>query len=51
MIVPPALWLAADESGAWNGRRFVAKDWDEDAGWQTAAAQSVTETVAVPRIL
>lgn len=51
VIVSPSLWLAADESADWNGRRFVAKDWDDDLGWQAAAAQSVTDPVAVPRIL
>lgn len=51
VIVPPSLWLAADESAPWNGRRFVAKDWDDEAGWESAAAQSMTEPVAVPRIL
>lgn len=51
VIVPPALWLAADESAEWNGRRFVGKDWDDDLRWDEAAAQSVTEPVAVPRIL
>jgi 3-oxoacyl-[acyl-carrier protein] reductase len=51
IIVPPALWLAADESAAWTGRRFVAKDWDDTLGWESAAEQSVTEMVAVPRIL
>lgn len=51
IIVPPGLWLAADESADWNGRRFVAKDWDDELGWKAAAAASVTEPVPVPRIL
>ncbi len=51
IVVPPALWLASDKSTAWNGRRFVAKNWDDDLGWEVAVRQSVTDVQAVPRIL
>jgi hypothetical protein len=27
---PPAVWLASDESGDYNGMRFVAIQWDEN---------------------
>jgi 3-oxoacyl-[acyl-carrier protein] reductase len=30
IMVPPTLWLCADESASYNGRRFVAKDWDDE---------------------
>jgi len=51
VIVPPALWLAADESAAWNGRRFVGKNWDDALGWEVAVGQAVTPRQEAPKIL
>jgi 3-oxoacyl-[acyl-carrier protein] reductase len=51
IIVPPALWLCSDESLDWNGRRFVAKDWDPDLPPAEAAARSTTEPLPAPRVM
>jgi NAD(P)-dependent dehydrogenase (short-subunit alcohol dehydrogenase family) len=51
VIVPPALWLCADESSAWNGRRFVAKDWDDELPWAQAAANAASEAQPYPRVI
>jgi 3-oxoacyl-[acyl-carrier protein] reductase len=51
IIVPPALWLCADDSADWNGRRFVAKDWDPDLSPAEAAARAVTEAQPAPRVM
>jgi 3-oxoacyl-[acyl-carrier protein] reductase len=51
VIVPPALWLCADESGAFNGRRLVAKDWDPDLLVAQAAARCMQPKHDTPRIM
>lgn len=51
VIVPPSLWLCADESAEWNGRRFVAKDWDDDLPWEQAAERAASEAQPYPRVL
>lgn len=51
IIVPPTLWLCADDSADFNGRRFVAKDWDPDIEPAAAAARAVQPQHAAPRIM
>jgi 3-oxoacyl-[acyl-carrier protein] reductase len=51
IIVPPALWLSADESSGWNGRRFVAKDWDDELPPEDAAARAATDPQPAPRVM
>lgn len=51
IIVPPALWLCSDESASYNGRRFVAKDWDDDLAPMEAAARAVQAQHPAPRIM
>lgn len=51
VIVPPALWLCADESGHINGRRIVAKDWDDDLLPAEAADRAMQPKRAAPSIM
>jgi 3-oxoacyl-[acyl-carrier protein] reductase len=51
VIVPPTLWLCADDSAAFNGRRIVGKDWDPDAAPAVAAARAMQPQNAAPRIM
>lgn len=51
VIVPPALWLAADESAAWTGRRIVAKDWDPALGWRESLNMAMTAQNDAPVIM
>jgi 3-oxoacyl-[acyl-carrier protein] reductase len=51
IMVPPTLWLCADESSDWNGRRFVAKDWDPAIDPAAAAAHAAQPQHAAPRIM
>lgn len=51
IMVTPTLWLAADDSAAYNGRRFVAKDWDPDLPPASAAQRAVQPQQAAPRIM
>lgn len=51
VMIAPTLWLAADESNGCNGRRLVAKDWDPDLEPAAAAAGSMQEQHAAPRIM
>jgi 3-oxoacyl-[acyl-carrier protein] reductase len=51
IMVSPTLWLAADDSAAYNGRRFVAKDWDSDLTPAAAAAGAVQAQNDAPRIM
>lgn len=51
IIVPPALWLCADDSSAWNGRRFVAKDWDDDLPPEDAARGASTQPRSAPAVM
>lgn len=47
----PTLWLAADESASYTGRRFVAKDWDPDLAPDAAALAAVQAQFDAPRIM
>lgn len=51
IMVAPTLWLCADESQEFNGRRFVAKDWDPDLDPTAAAAGCVQAQSSSPRIM
>jgi 3-oxoacyl-[acyl-carrier protein] reductase len=51
IMVPPTLWLAADESAAYSGRRFVAKDWDPEIPAAAAADAAVQAQHDAPRIM
>jgi 3-oxoacyl-[acyl-carrier protein] reductase len=51
IMVTPALWLAADDSAAYNGRRFVAKDWDPELTPAVAAEGAVQAQFDAPRIM
>lgn len=51
IFVPPALWLCSDESASYNGRRFVAQDWDDDRAPMEAAARAVQAQHPAPRIM
>lgn len=51
IMAPPALWLASEESGAINGARFIAKDWDEDLPPAEAAARSRAATIKTPHLI
>jgi 3-oxoacyl-[acyl-carrier protein] reductase len=51
IMVPPTLWLCADESARYNGRRFVAKDWDDELPPAEAASRAVQPQHATPRIM
>ena len=51
VIVPPTLWLCADDSAAFNGRRIVGKDWDPDVDPEVARAKAMQPQAATPRIM
>ncbi len=51
VIVPPALWLCADESGDYSGRRLVAKDWDPELPWRDALARALQPRQSAPSIM
>ncbi len=51
VIVAPTLWLCADESGAFNGRRIVGKDWDPQIAPDLAAARAMQPQHDAPRIM
>ncbi len=51
IMVPPTLWLCADESAAWNGRRIVAKDWDPGIEPSVAADRATQPQHPNPRIM
>jgi 3-oxoacyl-[acyl-carrier protein] reductase len=51
VIVPPTLWLCADESAAYNGRRIVGKDWDPDVPPEVAVAKAMQPQGQAPRIM
>ena len=38
---PPMVWLASDNSAGYNGRRFVARDWDADLPPAEAAQRAM----------
>lgn len=51
VIVPPTLWLCADESSAFNGRRIVGKDWDPEVAPEVAVARAMQPQGVAPRIM
>lgn len=51
IMAPPLLWLASDEAGTINGRRFVARDWDPDLPLAQAAALAEAASIDWPHIL
>lgn len=51
VIVPPTLWLCADESSAFNGRRIVGKDWDPEVPPEQAVARAMQPKHDAPRIM
>ncbi len=51
VIVPPTLWLCADDSAAFNGRRIVGKDWDPAQPPEIAAARAMQPKHDAPRIM
>ncbi len=51
VVVPPALWLCADESGEYTGRRIVGKDWDPELPWAEALARAMAPRQDAPSIM
>lgn len=51
IMVPPTLWLCADEANGINGKRFIAKFWNPEAPWQEAMKAAMQESHATPRIM
>ena len=51
VIVPPALWLAADRSNGVSGRRIIAKFWDHDLPPDEAIKACLEEHHETPRIM
>ncbi len=48
---PPALWLCADESNAYNGRRVVARDWDPELPPEQAVAMAMQPQGGPPLVM
>lgn len=48
---PPALWMCADESNAYNGRRVVARDWDPDLPADQAVAMAMQPKGGPPLVM
>jgi 3-oxoacyl-[acyl-carrier protein] reductase len=51
IMAPPTLWLCADESSAYNGRRIVARDWDPDLPVAEALAAAMQPKGGDPLIM
>jgi 3-oxoacyl-[acyl-carrier protein] reductase len=51
IMVEPTLWLCADESSAFTGRRLIAKDWDPDLPPADAAERAMQAMREVPEII
>ncbi len=51
VVVPPALWLCADDSAEFTGRRIVAKDWDPELPAADAMARAMQPVHDSPRIM
>ena len=51
VIVPPALWLAADRSNGVSGRRVIAKFWDHELPPDEAIKACLEEQHDTPRIM
>jgi hypothetical protein len=50
-MVPPLLWLAADESNDVNGQRFVASLWDDTLDLDTRIGRAKQSSGELPRIM
>lgn len=48
---PPALWMCADESNDYNGRRVVARDWDPDLPAEQAVAMAMQPKSGPPLVM
>jgi NAD(P)-dependent dehydrogenase (short-subunit alcohol dehydrogenase family) len=48
---PPVLWLCADESNGYNGRRVVARDWDPELPPAEAAANAMQPKAGPPLVM
>lgn len=51
IMAPPLLWLASDESSGVTGRRFVARDWDNDLPPELAASRAESIRTTWPHIV
>ena len=51
VMVPPLLWLAADESNDVNGQRFVASLWDDTLDLDTRIGRAKQSSGELPRIM
>lgn len=51
VIVAPTLWLCADESSPFNGRRIVGKDWDPEVAPEIARAKAMQPQHPAPQIM
>ena len=51
VMIAPTLWLCADESSGYTGRRLIAKDWDPDLDAADAAVGCMQPQHAAPRIM
>jgi 3-oxoacyl-[acyl-carrier protein] reductase len=51
IVVPPALWLASDDSADWNGRRFIAKDWNPHLSPDLAFRRAMGDPAPLPNIM
>jgi 3-oxoacyl-[acyl-carrier protein] reductase len=47
----PALWLCSDQSGGFNGRRLIARNWDLTLAPDKAASAAVEAITEKPRIM
>lgn len=51
VMVPPLLWLAADESNDVNGQRFVASLWDDTLDLDARIGRAKQSSGELPRIM
>jgi len=51
IMAAPIVWLASEASGGFNGRRFVARDWDVDLPPDAAATRAVQEPCPMPWVM
>lgn len=51
VMVPPLLWLAADESNDVNGQRFVACLWDDTLDLDARIGRAKLSSGELPRII
>jgi 3-oxoacyl-[acyl-carrier protein] reductase len=51
VMAAPALWLCADESNGYNGRRVVGRDWDPDLPPSEAVAMAMQPKHDAPLVM